>query len=486
MSKAEESHLFVIFGGTGDLTQRKLLPAVYDLLEQDELKRKNCGILSVATGDDYSDQEYREWARKSLQNSHDLDPEAFEQWCEERLFYHYLGKSSPGEFRKLAKKIKQVEKQLDLAGNRVFYLALPPAAFEPTLNNLGKSGLNQGPGWTRVVIEKPFGRDLESAKQLNQVVHQNFNESQIYRIDHYLGKETVQNLLVFRFANAIFESLWNRNHIDSVQITVAEDLGIGHRAEYYDQAGALRDMVQNHVTQLLTLAAMEVPTAFHADAIRTEKVKVLQSIRAIHKDDVVLGQYQAGKINGKDVPAYQEEENIASDSNTETFIAMKLDINNWRWQGVPFYIRTGKRLSTRLTQIVVRFRRPPVALFHQADQSTMNTNALIITIQPNEGVDLQFEVKTPGDPLDMQTHELGFRYGDVFGPIPDAYQTLLLDVIKGDQTLFVHADEVEASWGLYTPILETALPVHPYEAGTWGPKEASSLPDTYQQRWLTG
>jgi len=484
MEDPEKSHLFVIFGGTGDLTQRKLLPAVYDLLESEEVEQEKCGILGVAMDKEYSDQDYRDWVKETLQNSHDLDSETFDQWCAERIFYHYLPKSNPGEFRKLGKKIKQVEKQLDLAGNRVFYLALPPTAFEPTLENLGKTGLNQGPGWTRVVIEKPFGRDLETAQHLNEAVHRNFEESQIYRIDHYLGKETVQNLLVFRFANAIFESLWNRNHIDSVQISVAEDLGIGHRAGYYDQAGALRDMVQNHVTQLLSLTAMEVPTAFHADAIRTEKVKVLQSIRPIQADDVVMGQYEKGQIDGETVRGYRDEEGIDPDSTAETFIAMKLDINNWRWQGVPFYIRTGKRLPRRLTRIVVRFRRPPVALFHSTDRSTMSTNTLVITIQPDEGVDLQFEVKTPGDEVEMQTHELGFRYGDVFGPIPDAYQTLLLDVLKGDQTLFVHADEVEASWGLYTPLLRAELPVHPYEAGTWGPRKAMALPDTYQQRWF--
>ncbi|MCF7880023.1 MAG: glucose-6-phosphate dehydrogenase [Candidatus Marinimicrobia bacterium] len=480
----EEKHLFIVFGGTGDLMKRKLLPAIYHLVENQLVSRDQCMILGVSRSE-MADGEYRQWAGDALKETDNFSENAARIWCSDCLHFQSIGNGKDEDYQALADRINSLEADYDMPGNRVFYLALPPVAFEPTIKGLGRVGLNHSDGWTRIVIEKPFGHDLKSAHELNEIVHKHFEESQIYRIDHYLGKETVQNLLVFRFANAIFESLWNREHIDSVQITVAEELGVGRRGGYYDESGALRDMVQNHLTQLLTLVGMEIPVSFTADAIRAEKVKVLQSIRKIDEDDIILGQYTAGEIDGESVPGYLDEPNVPENSTTETFVAMRLEISNWRWQGVPFYIRSGKRLPERSTQIVVRFHRPPVSVFNPYDRCTVSSNSLILTLQPNEGVDLQFEVKSPGEPLNIQTHDLGFRYGDVFEPLPDAYRTLLLDIIQGDQTLFVHSDEVEASWNLYTPILEADLPIYDYPAGTWGPKEAIKLPRTYDERWFS-
>jgi glucose-6-phosphate 1-dehydrogenase len=345
-----------------------------------------------------------------------------------------------------------------------------------TIENLGKVGLDESPGWTRVVVEKPFGHDLESARTLDDIVHQYFDESQIYRIDHYLGKETVQNLLVFRFANAMFESLWNRDHVESVQITVAEELGVETRAGYYDKAGALRDMVQSHLTQLLALVAMEVPSAFEASAIRAEKIKALRAIAPIKSEHVVFGQYAAGEIDGKPVPAYKDEDDVPSSSHTETFVALQLAIDNWRWQGVPFYLRTGKRLAERLTEIEIKFRRAPVWMFRTVHcEEQLHRNTLKLTLQPNEGFSLMFDVKVPGEPFRLHRTPLHFDYAEAFEVIPEAYQTLILEVLQGDQTLFVHADEVEASWALYTPLLEERRAVHPYESGSWGPPEADWL-----------
>ncbi len=478
-------HLFVVFGGTGDLMQRKLLPALYAIMNKGYLAAEDCVILGVARSKDWDDQSYRQWAAEDISEHAEVSGKEAGTWCSRYVHFQSIGNQEPDDYRRLADRIQSLESEYNLPGNRVFYLAIPPYAYASTTEGLGEVDLNTSPGWTRIVIEKPFGHNLTSARKLNETMHHYFTEQQIYRIDHYLGKETVQNLLVFRFANPIFESLWNRDRIANVQITVAEDNGVGHRAGYYDRAGALRDMVQNHLTQLLTLMAMEIPSAFDADAIRSEKVKVLRSVTAIQPVDVVFGQYAAGSLNGQTVPGYLDEPDIPDDSKTETYVAMRLEIANWRWQGIPFYLRTGKRLPERLTQIVVRFRRPPVSIFSPYDRCTVSSNALVISLQPNEGVDLQFEVKMPGEPLQLQTHDLGFRYADVFEPLPDAYQTLLLDVIQGDQTLFVHSDEVEGAWKLYTPLLEASLPVHSYDAGSWGPRKAVKLPESYDERWFT-
>jgi len=466
-----DPHLFVIFGGTGDLTRRKLLPALAELASRGRLPR-GTAVLALGRAEQSGD-DFRANARQSLVDA-GLDAGDASSWCESRLFYHRLDSESPAGFAALRDRIESVEGAGDLTGHRVFYLALPPAVFGPTIEGLGAAGLNEGPGRTRLVVEKPFGTDLESAIELNRQAHRYFREDQVYRIDHYLGKETVQNLLVFRFANPIFESLWNRDRIHRVQITVAEPDGAGQRAGYYDRSGALRDMVQNHLTQLLTLIAMEVPTSFDAEAIRSEKVKVLRSVQPIAEEDVVWGQYTAGEIDSHPVPGYREERAVPAASSTETFVALRLDIANWRWQGVPFVLRTGKRLPRRLTEISVEFRRPPVSIFRPFE-CRLHSNVLTLRLQPEEGFDLRFEVKLPGEGVELGTQALHFAYADAFGRLRDAYETLLLDIMAGDQTLFVHSDEVEAAWRLYTPLQERPREPLPYGAGTWGPEAADRL-----------
>ncbi len=469
-----EPHLFVILGATGDLTRRKLLPAVAGLIRRGGLGGETV-ILAAALGEEPTEGEYRTWAHGSLGDA-ELDDGELRHWCDDCLHYQPLGEGGADGYAALARRIEEVEQEHGLPGNRIFYLALPPRAFPRAINALGGTGLNRAPGWARLVIEKPFGRDLESARRLNEVVHRWFDESQVYRIDHYLGKETVRNLLVFRFANPIFESLWNRDRIESVQITVAESLGVGHRAGYYETAGALRDMVQNHLTQLLTLVAMEVPATFDADAIRAEKVKVLRTMEPVWPEDVVYGQYTAGEVDGVPVPGYREEPDVAPDSRTPTFVALRLDVPNWRWEGVPFYLRTGKRLARRQTRIVVRFRRAPVALFQDSETPEVRHNVLTMTLQPNEGFAIAFQVKRPGADVDLAEERLHFEYADAFGTLPEAYETLLYDVAIGDQTLFVHAEEVEASWRLYEKVLDwSGRAVEPYPAGSEGPAEADRL-----------
>lgn len=341
--------------------------------------------------------------------------------------------------------------------------------------------MNRSPGWLRLVMEKPFGSNLASAQELNAGVHQYFNESQIFRIDHFLGKETVQNLLVFRFANAFFEHLWNREHVESVQITAAESLGTEGRAGYYERTGALRDMVQNHLTQLMSLIAMEVPVAFEAESIRYEKLKVLRQIVPLSPENVVFGQYVRGRVDGQEVAGYREESGVSPDSDTETFVALKLEIANWRWKGVPFYLRTGKRLPYKYTQIVIYFHCAPVSVFHPFESScAIKPNIMVITLQPDEGFDLHFQVKSPSESLMLTTQRLHFRYAEAFGALADAYETLLRDVITGDQTLFICDDEVEHAWRLYDGLLEGDIPVFPYPAGDWGPPEIEKL----QAPWL--
>jgi glucose-6-phosphate 1-dehydrogenase len=463
-----DPHLFVVLGATSDLMRRKLLPALYRLRAGGAVPGPLI-ILGVSRQAGLTDEGFRTLTAEALAAG-GVQPDTAGPWCRKCLYFQSLGAGTPEDFKNLAARIRTLEQEHHLPGNRVFYLALPPTAYMTSIAGLGQAGLNQTPGWTRLVVEKPFGRDLDSATALNEHVHRYFDESQIYRIDHYLGKETVQNLLIFRFANAIFEPLWHRNLVKSVQITVAESLGVGGRAGYYDQAGALRDMVQNHLTQLLTLTAMEVPVAFDAASIRAEKAKVLQAIPPVMPSDVIYGQYVRGAVNGQEVPGYREEPGVSPDSPTETFVALKLHIENWRWQGVPFYLVTGKRLPTRLTQIAVTFRCPPVGVFKPHYAGTCSPNVMVFTVQPDEGFDLHFEVKAPGEPLQLKTKSLKYRYAEGFAPLPDAYETLLLDVMAGDQTLFVRADEVEWAWRLYAPALDPPPPkVRPYAAGAWGP-----------------
>jgi glucose-6-phosphate 1-dehydrogenase len=480
MDFSVDRHIFVILGATGNLSFLKLLPSLYRVLMEKNLK-DSCQVLGVGTKD-LGDEGFRERAREALKNA-GLSPEEISDWCDSCLHYQALGNTSQ-DYPKLAERIKSLEADYKIPGNRIFYLALPPSLFPTAMEGIGESGLNQSPGWVRIVIEKPFGSDLSSSRELNSLARRYFDESQIFRIDHYLGKETVQNLLIFRFANTIFESLWNRDRIESMQITVAESIGIEERARYYDRAGALRDIVQNHLAQILSLTAMEAPAVFEADSIRDEKVKVLRSIPPIRTDDVVFAQYEKGTINDKDIKGYREEPGVAPESSTETFIAMKLEIDNWRWQGIPFYLRTGKRLPRRNTQIVVNFRHPPICIFKPHSSCQIQSNRLLISLQPDEGFHLFFDVKEPEEPLRLKTESLHFHYKDAFGPLSDAYMTLIHDILKGDQTLFVRADEVETSWELFTPLLEKDMPVFSYEAGTWGPKEADQLLTRDGRTWI--
>ena len=461
-----DPHIFVILGATGDLTHRKLLPALYHLYREKAIQPPFL-ILGAAL-EQLDDDHFRAIACQSL------GPDAG-SFCPKFVRYQTIGAGEPKDYQALARRLEQIEKELNLPGNRAFYMALPPGAVPQVITRLGEAGLNHSAGWTRLVVEKPFGHDLSSARRLNSLIHRYFNESQVYRIDHYLGKETVRNLLVFRFANALFETAWNRDRVEAVEITVAETLGVEHRAAYYEHAGALRDMVQNHLTQLLSVAAMELPASFDPEAIRYEKIKVLKALRPINPNDVILGQYARGLIDGRQVRGYREEQGVAPDSQVETFAALKLDIANWRWHGVPFYLRTGKRMPRQLSQIAVIFRPPPVSIFQPLDTSPIHPNALTIKLQPDEGFDLCFEVKAPGQQIRLETQSLHFRYSEVYAPLADAYETLLLDIIEGDPTLFVSANWVEASWALYTPLLENRPPVQLYGAGTWGPFELPGM-----------
>lgn len=466
----------VIFGGTGDLSRRKLLPALARLAEAGHIHAR-CRVLAVGRDAARDDAWFRAQARAALA-AVGIDPKSP---FVERMGYQPV--ASRDDYPLLAARLAALEAEDGLPPNRTFYLALPPRAFRPTIEGLGAAGLNRSEGWTRVVVEKPFGNDLISARELNAFVHEHFDERQIYRIDHYLGKDSVQNLLVFRFANAFIESLWNRNHVEAIQITAAESLGVGTRASYYDHAGAMRDMVQNHLTQLLTLVAMEPPVSFSADAIRDEKIKVLRSLMPLRREDYVRGRYVAGEIDGEEVPGYLDEQGIPPDSTTETFVALHTRIQNWRWQGVPIYLRTGKRLARRLTKIAIRFRDSPVRLFNESGRGLDTSDVLIITLQPNEGFSIHLDVKSPGSPFRLERIPLSFRYEDRFEAMPDAYQTLLHDVMTGDQTLFVRADEVEASWTYYASLFDVKEAPAPYPAGSWGPAEAEKFTVGDKEIW---
>ena len=477
-----DPHLFVIFGATGDLAGRMLLPALYQVSTTLPTNPPPFRVLGCARHP-IPERTFRQNSLRWLVEARAAPRAKLREWTERFLFFQSLGKETEEEYRALAVRIAALEKATHLPGHRVFYLALPSESVPPAIEALGRAGLNQGPGWTRLVVEKPFGYDLASAETLNRQIHTRFPESSVYRIDHYLGKETVQNLIVFRFANMLFESVWSRDRVDHVEITVAEDLGVEDRATYYDHSGALRDMVQSHLTQLLALTAMEVPASLDADQVRNEKVKVLRSIEPIRPEDVVRGQYQAATVDGKPFAGYRQEPGVRPRSPTETYVALKLRINSWRWHGIPFFLRTGKRLPTKRTEIIVHFRSPPVWFFGGRHSPEITANRLTITLQPDEGFELAFEIKRPGHAIRLETHRLHFQYSEAFGPLANAYQTLILDIMRGDQTLFVRADEVEEAWRVYAPILAHPPRLQPYPAGTWGPAAADRLIQSGGHRW---
>lgn len=472
-----EACAFVIFGASGDLTHRKLIPALF------RLKLAGCltdfEILGIGRTE-MSDEDFRRDLREAL--SGQIDDEAWARFAE-HLFYTTGDLKSDETYRRLATRLNDDKRAFH---SRLFYLSTPPSLAPAIVKGLGNAGLSQASkGWSRVVVEKPFGRDLETAKALNQEIAGVFSEEQVYRIDHYLGKNTVQNILVFRFGNTMFEPIWNRNYIDYVEITAAETLGVAGRAGYYEEAGALRDMVANHLLQLLTLTAMEPPVAFDADSVREGKVQVLRSIRRMKPEEVcnrtVRGQYGPGELSGESVTGYRDEKGVKKDSKTETFVALEFLVSNWRWAGVPFYLRTGKRLSNALTEIAVHLKRTPQALFARTPDEEIEPNVITLRLQPNEGITVTFGAKRPGSSMVTNTVHMDFCYQEVFGVAsPDAYETLLLDVMRGDPMLFIRRDEIEAQWRLITPIEEAwatqpNCPFEIYQAGTDGPKEAEQL-----------
>ena len=488
----------VIFGGSGDLARRKLVPAVYNLL-LDGVLPANCAIL--ATGrTPLSDKEFRKIAREGIaQYSRQKVKEDIWKDFEQRLFYVAGSIDDAQAYQDLRKRLEQIEADLKLSGNRIFYLAIPPTSIAPAVEGLRDAGLVQPPTgegpFSRVIVEKPIGHDLESARQINAAVASVFDESQVFRIDHYLGKETVQNLLVLRFANSIFEPIWNHKFIDHVQITVSEAEGVGTRAAYYEEAGALRDMVQNHILQLLCLVAMEPPNSLDPDVVRNARMEVLRCLRPIVGKDIerytVRAQYGPGKAKGKDMPGYRREHGVKPDSTIETYVALKLFVENWRWSGVPFYLRTGKALAKRASEIAVFFKTIPQILFNANPGAPLESNILIMKIQPDEGLTLRIICKVPGFKAKTNPVELHFQYGEAFAaPSPEAYERLLLDVMEGDASLFMRRDAVEASWSLVTGILEgwkaygtKWLPEYPI--GSWGPVEASRLIESDGRSWRT-
>ena len=483
----------VVFGASGDLTRRKLIPAIFQLWCQGLLP-KTSSIVGFARRD-LTDHSFRRELRDSTRDyltcqGNSVDDNTWSRFAR-RIFYHRGMYDNLSDFASLRKRIEDTS-----ATNCVYYLATPPTVFAAIIEQLGGAGLarrGQESPWARMVIEKPFGHDLQSARELNERLTCIFDENQIFRIDHYLGKETVQNIMVLRLANSVFEHLWSHDYIDHIQITVAESQSVGRRGSYYDKAGALRDIIQNHMMHLLCLVAMEPPSNLSADAIRNEKVKVLNALRPIGPEcaanGVVRAQYTAGSVEGLSVDGYRQTPNVAKDSGTETFVAFKTYVDNWRWANVPFYLRTGKCLPRRSTEITIHFRDVPQVLFNRPPVGPLAANILTIRVQPNEGIALEFQAKVPGPLMNIKPLKMDFTYADAFGSVPpDAYERLLLDAAMGDATLFIRSDEVEAAWRFVSPVIEGCSQVRcqnilEYPAGTWGPKEADELIEADGRKW---
>jgi glucose-6-phosphate 1-dehydrogenase len=489
LQRVPQPATLVLFGGNGDLAHRKLVPALYNLALQ-RLLPASFAVVGAARSP-MTDDEFRKELHDAVAEHSRTKPINEEVWEAFAANMHFVATPDDAGYDELAKVLTQVDADVGTNGNRLFYLATPPQAYVPIIRAVGAHDL-RGPGWSRVVVEKPFGHDLQSAMELTSIVHEVFREDEVFRIDHYLGKETVQNILVLRFANGIFEPIWNRQYVDHVQITVAESLGVEERADYYDRSGAMRDVVQNHLLQLLALVAMEPPAAFDDRAVRDEKVKVLRALRRITDREVaartVRGQYGRGFIEGQPVPSYREEKGVAADSETETFVAIRCFVDNWRWEGTPFYIRTGKRLPKRTTEIAIRFRVAPHRIFNRVQSEGVDANELVLRIQPDEGISLTFGAKVPVQGFRIRTVNMDFVYGASFMlDAPDAYETLIVDALRGDATLFTRRDEVEQQWAFVDQILDAwrrgVPPLAAYPAGSWGPPEADTLIERDGREW---
>ena len=496
-AKTPHACVVTIFGASGDLTKRKLIPALYNLALEKRLPER-FAVVGYARSE-MSDDDFRENMRAAVSEFSRTglkDEDVWRQFAS-TLYYVRGGYEDDEGYLRLREFLDGFDHGSRVLPARVFYLATPPELYGPVVQRIAAAGLtpkeSDGEPRARVVIEKPFGTDLQSARELNRSIHQALDESQVFRIDHYLGKETVQNIMVFRFANAVFEPIWNRRYVDHVQITAAESVGVENRGGYYEKAGVVRDMFQNHLLQLLCLTAMEPPVGFNADAVRDEKGKLLRSVRPVSPEEVanvaVRGQYGPGKIDGKEVIGYRQEPGVAKDSNTVTYAAIKLLIDNWRWEGVPFYLRSGKRMAKRVTEVAIQFKRPPMLLFNACAVEDVNPNVLVLRIQPDEGISLTFEVKPPGPVICVSPLSLNFNYEQSFGASPpEAYETLLEDCIEGDSTLFTRHDWVESAWTLMDPIIQVWHLSKPknfsnYEAGSWGPREADEFVQRDGRRW---